>query len=180
MPLGPPLNFPAWLESNGHLLQPPVGNFCLFRSADYTVMVVGGPNERSDYHFQPTEEWFYQYKGSMLLKVVDEGKFRDITIGEGEMFMLPAYTPHSPVRFENTVGIVVERTRPQGKPDAMQWYCPNRDAHGSTPTLIKKVEFQCTDLGTQLKPIIDAWKADEQGRKCPHCGRVAGERELPA
>ncbi|KAK0527507.1 3-hydroxyanthranilic acid dioxygenase [Tilletia horrida] len=180
MVLSAPINFSKWVAENRDKLKPPVGNFCLFRSQDYTVMVVGGPNERSDYHYQPTEEFFYQVQGAMLLKVVDEdNKFQDIHIGEGEMFMLPAYTPHSPVRFENTVGLVVERTRPEGKEDAMRWYCPNKEAH-PTPTIIKESRFFCTDLGTQLKPVIDAWKADEEGRRCKECGRVAGERELPA
>ncbi|EPQ27320.1 uncharacterized protein PFL1_05242 [Pseudozyma flocculosa PF-1] len=179
MPMPPPLNFPKWLADNAHLLQPPVGNFCLFRSQDYTVMAVGGPNARSDYHFQPTEEFFYQYKGAMLLKVINtDGEFEDIHIGEGDMFMLPAFTPHSPVRFENTVGLVVERTRPDGSPDAMRWYCPNK-VHDK-PTLIKEVKFQCTDLGTQLKPIIDGWKADAEGRRCKECGQIAGEQVLPA
>ncbi|CBQ70021.1 probable BNA1-3-hydroxyanthranilic acid dioxygenase [Sporisorium reilianum SRZ2] len=181
MPLPLPLNFPKWLSENEHLLQPPVGNFCLYRTRDYTVMAVGGPNARSDYHFQPTEEFFYQYKGDMLLKVINEdGKFEDINIREGEMFMLPAHTPHSPVRFANTVGIVVERTRPEGSPDAMRWYCPNKQAHGDTPTLVKEVRFQCTDLGTQLKPIIEGWVNDEAGRKCGQCGYSQGARELPA
>ncbi|KDN51967.1 3-hydroxyanthranilic acid dioxygenase [Tilletiaria anomala UBC 951] len=175
--VAPPINFPRWIKENRHKLQPPVGNFCLFQSDDYTVMVVGGPNARSDYHYQPTEEFFYQVEGGMLLKIVEDGKFKDIRIEEGEMFMLPAYTPHSPVRFENTVGLVIERTRPENCPDEMRWYCPNITAHPE-PTIIKRSRFQCTDLGSQLKPVIDEWIKDVPGRKCKACGRTAGEREL--
>jgi len=137
-------------------------------------MVVGGPNERNDYHFNETEEWFYQYKGGMLLRVVDEGEFRDIPIEEGEMFLLPGSTPHNPVRFANTIGIVVERKRPEAAIDRLRWYC--RSPHHTKPTIIREEAFHCTDLGTQLKPLIDNWMNNESLRKCSECGTIAPAR----
>ncbi|TEB29650.1 3-hydroxyanthranilic acid dioxygenase [Coprinellus micaceus] len=149
----------------------PVNNFCLYSGDDFTVMVVGGPNERNDYHWNETEEWFYQYKGDMLLRVVDDGNFRDIPIKEGEMFLLPGKTPHNPVRFTNTIGIVIERVRPENSIDRLRWYCPS-PTHPE-PTIVYEESFHCTDLGTQLKPVIQRWQGDERLRTCKACGTVA-------
>ncbi|EMD36237.1 hypothetical protein CERSUDRAFT_115199 [Gelatoporia subvermispora B] len=171
MPLAPPLNFPKWLAENGDKLQPPVNNFCLYAGKDYIVMAVGGPNERNDYHVNETEEWFYQHKGGMLLRVVDGDEFRDIRIEEGEMFLLPANTPHNPVRFANTIGLVVERVRPADATDRLRWYC--RSGAHSTPTIIREETLHVTDLGTQLKPLIQYWQSNADARRCPACGTVA-------
>jgi len=134
-------------------------------------MAIGGPNERNDYHINQTEEWFYQYKGGMLLRVVDEGTFRDVRIEEGEMFLLPANTPHNPVRFADTIGLVVERIRPDDSIDRVRWYCPSK-IHAQ-PTIIHEESAHITDLGTQLKPIIQKWMRNDGLRVCKECGEVA-------
>src|SRR5215475_223481 len=87
-------NFQKWIDENQHLLKPPVGNKKVFEDGEMTVQVVGGPNQRTDYHDDPVEEFFYQLKGDMVLKVCDDGKFYDVPIREGEVFLLPPHTPH--------------------------------------------------------------------------------------
>ncbi|KAI7847530.1 3-hydroxyanthranilic acid dioxygenase [Circinella umbellata] len=164
----PPINFTKWLAENEDKLQPPVNNHLLFRGDDTIVMVVGGPNKRTDYHINETEEWFYQIKGEIIIKVVDNGVFRDIHVGEGNMFLLPANTPHNPVRFVNTVGIVIERVRLPHHIDTLRWYCENTECR----EIVYQDSFHCTDLGTQLKPIIELFASDEKLRTCKKCGTV--------
>ncbi|KAJ3020883.1 3-hydroxyanthranilic acid dioxygenase [Thoreauomyces humboldtii] len=167
-PLLPPLNFPKWLAENADKLQPPVNNFCLYNTADFTVMAVGGPNARTDFHVNETEEWFYQHKGPMLLRVVvdDEGETQDIDIDEGCMFLLPANTPHNPIRYADTIGLVVERKRPVGSVDRLRWYCEG------CKEIVYEESFHCTDLGTQLKPVIERYYGDQELRTCRKCQHV--------
>ncbi|KAI5803394.1 3-hydroxyanthranilic acid dioxygenase-domain-containing protein [Peziza echinospora] len=175
MALPNPLNLPKWLKENGHLLQPPINNFCVYDKG-VTVMVVGGPNARNDYHINETPEWFFQYKGRMLLKVVEpageaggKGVFRDIYIDEGEMFLLPPNIPHNPVRFADTVGIVLEQPRPAKSLDRLRWYCPNADCRA----IVHEAAFHCIDLGSQIKIAVNEFKArDVEGRRCRECGGV--------
>ncbi|KAI8138807.1 3-hydroxyanthranilic acid dioxygenase [Fennellomyces sp. T-0311] len=166
--LPPPINFTKWLAENSDKLQPPVNNFLLFRGEDTIVMVVGGPNKRTDYHINETEEWFYQVKGNLLIKVVDNGEFKDIHVNEGDMFLLPPNTPHNPVRFADTVGIVIERVRLPHHTDTLRWYCENTECR----EIVYQDSFHCVDLGTQLKPIIERFASDAELRTCKKCGTV--------
>ncbi|CAK9437247.1 uncharacterized protein LODBEIA_P16250 [Lodderomyces beijingensis] len=163
MVLSSPINIQKWIQENGDLLKPPVNNFCLHRGG-FTVMIVGGPNERSDYHINQTPEYFYQHKGTMCLKVVDEGVFKDILIHEGDSFLLPPNTPHNPCRFADTIGVVVEQDRPEGVNDRIRWYC------AQCQEIICEKEFYLTDLGTQIKEAIVAFDSSKQDRTCQSCG----------
>jgi 3-hydroxyanthranilate 3,4-dioxygenase len=170
MPLTAPFNLQRWVEDNRHLLKPPVGNKMVC-DGGFKVMVVGGPNARTDYHVNPTEELFYQLEGDIVLKVIEDGRPRDVPIRQGEMFLLPANVPHSPQRPANTVGLVVEQARPEGANDHMRWYCRR------CGTVVHDAEFRLVDLGKQLKPIIEEFNAREDLRRCKSCGEVY---EVPA
>lgn len=173
------------LEKNSHLLQPPINNYCVYHpssplTSGLTVMVVGGPNARTDYHINTTPEFFYQHKGSMLLKTVDTSstphKFVDIPIHENSLYLLPANTPHNPVRFANTVGIVLEQPRPEDSVDVMRWYCKN------CANVVHEASFHCSDLGSQIKEAVQAFEGDKDARTCKECGTVndskPGEGEI--
>jgi 3-hydroxyanthranilate 3,4-dioxygenase len=84
-------HFQTWIEANQHLLKPPVGNKLVFDNTGMVVQVVGGPNQRVDFHDDPVEEFFYQLRGDIILKIAQGGKIYDVPIREGEVFMLP---PH--------------------------------------------------------------------------------------
>lgn len=165
------------VAENSHMLKPPINNYCVY-SDPLTVMIVGGPNERTDYHINTTPEWFYQHKGSMLLKIVDVARppaeqFVDIHIHEGDMFLLPANVPHNPVRFKDTVGVVIEQPRPEGSVDRLRWYCQ------SCGEQVHEAAFHCTDLGSQIKDAVNAFKADLEKRKCGNCGTLCDTAPPP-
>jgi len=106
-----PFNLQKWIDENRHELKPPVGNRNLYKEAgDYIVMIVAGPNARKDYHYNETEELYYQLEGNIIVRIQEDGKPVDIPINEGEMFLLPAKVPHSPIRSEGSIGLVTVAT----------------------------------------------------------------------
>jgi 3-hydroxyanthranilate 3,4-dioxygenase len=168
-------NFNSWIKEHQHLLKPPVGNQRVFEDADMTVQVVGGPNERSDYHDDPVEEFFYQLRGNMVLKVVDGGRFYDVPIREGDVFLLPPHVRHSPQRPQpGSVGLVVEPQRGPDELDAFEWYCFDCQA------LVHRIEVKVKSLVKDLPPLYEAFYADDEARKCKRCGAVHPGKKPPA
>jgi 3-hydroxyanthranilate 3,4-dioxygenase len=161
-----PYNLKDWIEENRHLLKPPVGNKMVWKDTEFLVMVVGGPNRRKDFHVQEGEEFFYQVEGDITLRIMEGGKPVDMPIREGDMFLLPPRVPHSPQRGENTVGLVIERVRKEGELDHLRWYCE------SCGDVLYDEAFRLVDLGTQLKPVIEKFYADESLRTCKQCQAV--------
>jgi 3-hydroxyanthranilate 3,4-dioxygenase len=163
----PVFNFTDWVKDNEHLLVPPVNNKMMYAGDDFIVMVVGGPNQRTDFHVDPYEEWFYQVRGNMHVNVVEDGTPRTVDIREGEVWLLPGNLPHSPQRPEvGSVGIVIERIRTEGTLEKFQWYCPNCTG------LVHEVQLQVRSIVDDLPPVFAAFYGDEQARTCPHCGTL--------
>jgi 3-hydroxyanthranilate 3,4-dioxygenase len=100
-----PFNLQKWIDENRHLLKPPVANKNLYpEGTDYIVMIVGGPNARKDYHYNETEELFYQLEGNINVRIQEDGQPVDIKLGPGDMFLCPPGIPHSPGRSEGSIG----------------------------------------------------------------------------
>ena len=110
MQYGMPLNFNGWLKDNADRFKPPVNNQQIWANADFICTVVGGPNQRTDFHDDPYEEYFHQFRGNAHLLVLDRGKFERIELNEGDIFLLPAHMRHSPQRpEEGSLCTVIER-----------------------------------------------------------------------
>lgn len=164
----PVIDFPAWIKENEHLLKPPVNNKAAWTPmGDFIVQVVGGPNQRTDFHFDPYEEWFYQYRGNMHVNIQTPDGLQRIDIREGEMWLLPGNVFHSPQRpEEGSIGIVIERIREEGTLEKFAWFCPNCNAK------VHEVELQVRDIVEDLPPVFRDFYESEEGRTCPQCGTV--------
>ena len=159
-------SFKTWIDENRHLLKPPVGNRQVYVGNDnFIVMVVGGPNSRKDYHYNETEEFYYQLEGDVVVKIVEDGHFVDIPIKEGEIFLLPKQTPHSPRRGPNTIGLVMEVYRPDAK-DGFQWYCEN------CGNLLHEEKLHVKDIVKDLPVVMNNFYASQDLRTCKKCGQV--------
>jgi 3-hydroxyanthranilate 3,4-dioxygenase len=167
MAIQSPFSFKGWIDENRHLLKPPVGNQVVYSdNDDFIVMVVGGPNNRKDFHYNETEEFFYQLEGDITVRIIENDKIRDVNIKEGEIFLLPAKVPHSPQRPANTVGLVMELQRNHGETDGCMWFCENCGEK------LYEEFFKMTNIVEQLVPIMEKFYDSEENRTCKNCSTV--------
>ncbi len=164
-------NLQQWIDEHRDMLRPPVCNQQVFEEDDFIVMIVGGPNSRDDYHIDEGPELFYQLEGEMLLKTIQDGERVNVPIGAGEMLLLPPCVPHSPQRFADTVGLVVERKRLPHELDGFQWYCDNCD------NKLYEEFLYIEDIVAQLPPIFDRFYRSDANRSCDRCGAVKPKPE---
>ncbi|XP_029793112.1 3-hydroxyanthranilate 3,4-dioxygenase isoform X2 [Suricata suricatta] len=153
-----PVRVKTWVEENRASFLPPVCNK-LMHQKQLKVMFVGGPNIRKDYHIEEGEEVFYQLKGDMVLKVLERGKHRDVTIRQGEIFLLPAGVPHSPQRFADTVGLVIERRRLKTELDGLRFFSSEQHKTGKPipDQLLKEPPFPLSTRSVMEPMSLEAW-----------------------
>jgi 3-hydroxyanthranilate 3,4-dioxygenase len=163
-----PFNLQKWIDNNRDLLKPPISNKNLYVEAgDFIVMIVGGPNARKDYHFNETEELFYQIEGDILVKTQQDGNVVDVHIKEGEIFLLPANIPHSPIRAENTVGLVIEKVRRNSDyKDGLMWFCEKCN------TPLQDYKFKLENIELDFLSRFKEFYSSEENRTCKKCGHV--------
>ena len=168
MAIAPPFNLNKWIEDNRDLLKPPVGNKNLYVDAeDYIVMIVAGPNARKDYHYNETEELFYQLEGSIEVVVQDEGERKVMALNAGDMYLHPPKVPHSPVRSEGSLGLVIERKRAGlNFTDGLLWHCDNCN------NKLHEVYFELNDIEKDFLPHFKNFYNSKALRTCSNCGTV--------
>jgi 3-hydroxyanthranilate 3,4-dioxygenase len=159
-----PINLERWVEANAHLFKPPVSNRYLYDGRDFFVMIIKGPNARNDFHQVDSEEFFYQLKGDIKVRIREGDRIVDHLVREGETFFIPPNVPHAPVRPPDTLGLVVERRRPPGEHEHVIFYCPKCEA------LVEDIDFDCGDIVQHFsQAMLDFWN-DDARRTCKQCG----------
>ena len=159
-----PFNFKKWIDENRDLLKPPVNNKVVYKDTEFIVMVVGGPNSRKDYHFNESEEFFYQLEGDIIVQIQENGKAVEVPIKEGDIFLLPPRVPHNPIRFKNTIGLVMERRRREGEMDGLMWFCEKCNHQ------LYEEKFELNDIATQFQGVFAKFYSSDELRTCKSCG----------
>ena len=168
MSIKAPFNLNAWIAENRDSLKPPVGNKNLYKDAgDYIVMIVAGPNARKDYHYNETEELFYQLEGTIEVHIQEGGQKKTMQLGPGDMYLHPAKVPHSPERHQGSIGLVIERKRADmNVDDGLLWYCDNCNHK------LYEVYFTLNDIEKDFLGHFKTFYGSETHRTCSNYNTV--------
>ena len=159
-----PVDLFRWIAENRHLMKPPVGNKYLYAGKDFFVMIIAGPNARNDYHMTNSEEFFIQLKGDVTVRLRENGAIREVRIREGETFFIPPNVPHSPQRGPDTLGLVVERRRPEHETEHLMFFCEK------CGELVYDKEFVCKDIVKHFAAAMEEFWATPALCTCKKCG----------
>ena len=159
-----PFHLLQWVEAHAEQFKPPVGNKYLYSGRDFFVMIIKGPNARNDFHQVDSEEFFIQLQGDVHVKTIEDGVVKVHKIREGEVFFIPPNVPHSPQRGPNTLGLVVERRRPEGEPEHLIFFCEKCN------TLVYDKVFDCKDIVHHFAHAMEEFWADPVLSTCKNCG----------
>jgi 3-hydroxyanthranilate 3,4-dioxygenase len=130
-------------------------------------MLVAGPNARKDYHYNETEELFYQLEGNITVYIQENGEKKAMELGPGDMYLHPAKIPHSPSRNADSIGLVIERKRAgKGYKDGLLWFCDtcNHKLH--------EVYFELQNIETDFLTHFEDFYSSEEKRTCNKCGTI--------
>ncbi len=157
-----------WVEDNKDYFNPPFRtNRLLVHHKDFLVMILRGPNTRLDFHIEPGDEFFYQVEGAMELHLKPQKERRQVVeINEGEIFVCPGGLAHSPRRFENTWGLVIERKRRPEEREEFAWFCEKCDA------LVLSRVMEQGNIPDQVSKVYREFNDREDLRRCRACGYV--------
>lgn len=161
-----PFNFMKWIDENKHLLKPPVNNKVVYQDTEFIIMVVGGPNSRKDYHYNESEEFFYQLEGDIEVQIQENGKAVTVPIKKGEIFLLPPKVPHNPRRFKDTIGLVIERKRRENEKDGLLWFCEKCN------NKLYEEYFMLTDIANQFQAVFKKFYNDKDLCTCKSCNHI--------
>jgi 3-hydroxyanthranilate 3,4-dioxygenase len=163
------IDIERWIADNRARFKPPVSNVVMWPNPDLIVQMLSGPNARTDFHDDPYAEVFVQLKGTLLLRIVEDHRLRDVHIKEGEIYVCPAHVRHCPQRPADSFGLVIEIQRKGDEIDAFEWYCPN------CASCIHRVEMKLRDPQADARragDIFNAFYDNVTQRTCTHCGTV--------
>jgi 3-hydroxyanthranilate 3,4-dioxygenase len=99
--------------------------------------------------------------------IQEDGERKEMELHPGDMYLNPAKIPHSPVRSEGSIGLVIERNRAGlGFTDGLLWHCDacNHKLH--------EVYFELHNIEKDFLSHFEHFYSSETLRTCTNCGTV--------